>query len=60
MSGQIRIRVRYLDLATPWFDYLFLSRDELRELIAGTGWSLVRTLEDDPPLYLAVIEKQGS
>jgi SAM-dependent methyltransferase len=59
MGGQIRIRVRYLDLATPWFDYLFLSRDELRELIAGTGWSLVRTLEDDPPLYLAVIEKQG-
>jgi SAM-dependent methyltransferase len=58
MSGQIRIRVRYLDLATPWFDYLFASRDELQELLAGTGWSLVRTLEDEPPLYVAVIQRE--
>jgi SAM-dependent methyltransferase len=58
MGGQIRIRVRYRDYATPWFDYLFLSRVELEELLNGTGWELRRTIEDEPPLYAAVIEKQ--
>lgn len=57
MGGQIRIRIRYREVATPWFDYLFLSRPELEELLAGTGWRLARTIEDDPPLYIAVIEK---
>jgi SAM-dependent methyltransferase len=60
MGGQIRLRVRYRDYATPWFDYLFLSHDELEELLEGTGWGLSRTIEDDPPLYVAVIEKHGS
>jgi SAM-dependent methyltransferase len=57
MGGQIRIRIRYREVATPWFDYLFLSRPELEELLAGTGWRLARTFEDDPSLYIAVIEK---
>jgi SAM-dependent methyltransferase len=58
LSGQIRIRIRYRDLATPWFDYLFLSRPELEELVEGTGWLLARTIDDEGPLYVAVLEKQ--
>ena len=59
MSGQLRIRVRYRDYATPWFDYLMVSQDELRELLEGTGWQLARVLEDDEPtMYIAVIEKE--
>ena len=59
MSGQLRIRIRYRDLATPWFDYLFVSRPELEELLEGTDWRLTRTIEDDPhPQYVAVIEKE--
>jgi SAM-dependent methyltransferase len=61
-SGQIRIRIRYRDVATQWFDYLFLSQKELEELIAGTGWRLARTYEDDEGaragLYIAVMEKE--
>jgi hypothetical protein len=60
MGGQLRIRIRYRDHATPWFDYLFASRDELEELLDGTGWRLVRTIEDEPPLYVAVIEKDAA
>jgi SAM-dependent methyltransferase len=60
MAGQIRLRVRYRDYATPWFDYLFLSHDELETLLQGTGWGLSRTVEDEPPVYVAVIEKQES
>jgi hypothetical protein len=43
----------------PWFDYLFLSHDELETLLKGTGWGL-RTVEDEPPVYVAVIKKQES
>ena len=61
-SGQVRIRIRYRDVATQWFDYLFLSRKELRELAEGTGWRLARTYEDDDEaragLYVAVMEKE--
>jgi SAM-dependent methyltransferase len=58
MGGQLRIRIRYREFATPWFDYLLVSRAELEELVEGTGWRLVRTIEDEPPLYVAVIEKE--
>jgi SAM-dependent methyltransferase len=60
MGGQLRIRIRYRDHATPWFDYLLVSRDELEQLLDGTGWHLVRTIEDEPPLYVAVIEKDAA
>jgi cyclopropane fatty-acyl-phospholipid synthase-like methyltransferase len=56
LPGQTRIRVRYRQLKTPWFDYLMLSHDELKELLAGTGWRLARTLDSDD-LYVAVIDR---
>ncbi len=56
MPGQIRLRVRYRDLATPWFDYLMVGTDELRDLLDGTGWTLERTIDSDDT-YIAVIEK---
>ena len=59
MGGQIRIRIRYRDLATPWFEYLFLSEAELRELLQGTGWRVARMIQDDTPVYVAVIEKDA-
>ena len=56
MGGQLRIRIRFREIASPWFDYLFLSRRELEEILEGTGWRLARMIEDDGP-YVAVIEK---
>lgn len=52
MAGQDRCRLRYDDVATEWFDYLYLSADELRELVEGTEWTLHDTLSDGP-MYLA-------
>ena len=57
MGGQIRLRVRHADVATPWFDYLFLSEPELLEILDGTGWQLVRKL-DGERTYVVVIEKE--
>ncbi len=56
MGGQLRIRIRFREIASPWFDYLFLSHRELEEILEGTGWRLARMIEDDGP-YVAVIEK---
>jgi SAM-dependent methyltransferase len=57
MGGQLRIRIRFREIASPWFEYLFLSRRELEEILDGTGWRLARMIEDDGPTYVAVIEK---
>lgn len=37
LPGQLHIRIRYLRSVTPWFDYLLVSKDEMRQIVAGTG-----------------------
>ncbi len=58
MSGQIRLRYRYRDLATPWFDYLMVSPGEMREIVRGTGWRIRRLFPSDGSTYLALLEKE--
>lgn len=60
MGGQIRMRVRYRDLVDPWFDYLFVSKREMRELLRGTGWSVRRSFGRARPHYAAIIELEGN
>jgi SAM-dependent methyltransferase len=57
MPGLIRMRIRYRERATPWFDYLFVSPKEMAEVLVGTGWRVARILSDDGPMYAAIIEK---
>ncbi len=56
MAGQVRIRVLYRKFATPWFDYLFVSRDEMKQILQGTGWK-AKWFIGRGPGYIAVIEK---
>lgn len=58
MPGQLRIRVRYKKYVTPWFDYLLVSRAEMKEILDGTGWAVKRFLDSETSIYVAVIEKQ--
>jgi SAM-dependent methyltransferase len=60
MCGQLRLRVRYKKYATPWFDYLLVSEDEMKHMLKGTGWQVKGFLDSDDPMYVAVIEKEGS
>jgi SAM-dependent methyltransferase len=55
MAGQLRFRVRYRSYASAWFDYLFVSPEELERLIEGTGWRLARIIAGEP-IYVAVLE----
>jgi SAM-dependent methyltransferase len=56
MSGVERLRVRYRNYATPWYDVLFASRDELTQITARSGW-VMRRFIDDGPGYVAVLER---
>jgi SAM-dependent methyltransferase len=59
MSGQIRIRVRYRHFKDPWFDYLMVSKEEMQQLLEGSGWQVRTFIESDGPAYAAIIEKSG-
>ena len=60
MGGQTRLRVRYQKYATPWFDYLFVSRDEMKQILEGTGWGVEHFIDSAGPTYIAIIEKRSS
>jgi SAM-dependent methyltransferase len=52
-----RFRVRFGRLATPWFTYLMLSPTDFEELVAGSGWRVLRMLDEGSPRYAVVLEK---
>ena len=58
MPGQARLRVRYRKYATPWFDYLLVSKDEMEHILEGTGWAVKCFIDSDSPMYTAIIERQ--
>jgi SAM-dependent methyltransferase len=57
MPGQLRIRARSGSSSTPWFDYLFVSEKEMRDICSGTGWHVARTFDGAGGQYIAVLEK---
>ncbi len=58
MPGQLRIRIRYQSIIGPWFDYLMVSPEEMKEIVAGTGWQVGQMFEGEAGMYTAVIEKE--
>jgi hypothetical protein len=58
LGGQMYTRVRYKKFVTPWNDYLFLSIEELLELLNLTNWKIVNILKDpDTHQYIAQLKK---
>ena len=58
MPGQIRMRIRLRSFATPWFDWLIVSREEMEQILHGTGWVMKKYIGADTPTYAAIIEKK--
>jgi hypothetical protein len=58
LPGQWRIRIRYRDLCTPWFDHLTVSESEMRVLLDGSGWEIRRVLDGPDGRYAAVLVKR--
>ena len=57
MPGQIRMRVRYGKTVGEWFDYLFVSPEEMEEIVAETAWRITDFIGTEEPGYIAIIDK---
>ncbi|MGD2250428.1 MAG: methyltransferase domain-containing protein [Candidatus Methanofastidiosia archaeon] len=58
MPGQLRLRVHYKKYVTPWFNYLIVSKDEMIDILAGTGWEVHTFIDGKHGIYVAVIDKE--
>jgi len=59
LSGHVTVRIRYLKYMSSWRDLLFLSQEEMKEIIKETGWKITNVIENkETPHYLAIIEKE--
>ncbi len=59
MPGQIKMRVRYGKTVGAWFDYLFVSPEEMQEIVADTDWQIKEFIESGEAHYFAVIGKSA-
>ena len=58
MSGQLRLRIRYRHHTTPWFDYLFVSKREIEDILDGTPWQVEHYIDAaNTPTYVAILAK---
>lgn len=58
MPGQTRIRIRFQKYATKWFDYLLVSKEEMKQILEGTGWKAKQFIESENTTnYITIIEK---
>lgn len=57
MGGQIRIRNRFRKYVGRWFDYLMVSKKEMRDILEGTEWKIKSFIDSRNSQYIAVIEK---
>jgi SAM-dependent methyltransferase len=63
MPGQSRLRIRYKSYKGRWFDYLFVSKREMKSIVNGTGvWKVDHFLvsADVPDVYITIIAKGGT
>lgn len=60
MGGQIRMRVRFERTVGPWFDYLFVSPEEMEDVLSNTDWQVERFIGPEEANYFAVIRKKLS
>ncbi len=59
MPGQFRIRIRYRRYCGRWFEYLTVSRDEMTDVIAGTGWKLARFIDGPEGRFAGILDKES-
>ena len=59
MSGQLKLRVRYKQYATSWFDYLFVSKEEMVDILDSTPWQVESYIDStNTPTYIAILTKR--
>jgi len=56
MAGQVRIRIRFRKYVSTWFDFLMVSKKEMKEILKGTGWKIKESIDSNDAQYIAIIE----
>jgi hypothetical protein len=59
LPGRWRMRVRFKTYSTPWFDYLYVSKKEMRTILNGTGWAINEFTDSEGPAFAAIICKES-
>jgi len=57
MPGQLRLRVRFRRYASPWFNFLLVSRREMKSILAGTSWEVRKFLTGEGE-YFGILGKR--
>lgn len=57
MAGQVRIRINFQNYVSGWFDYLMVSKQEMAEILNGTGWKIKQFIDSEASKYVGIIEK---
>jgi hypothetical protein len=60
MGGQVKIRIRHKQYRGRWFEYLLATKQEIKEILKGTGWEVEQFIDSNgvrPSRYLAIIKK---
>ena len=57
MSGQLRGRVRFEKYVSKWFDWLMVSKEEMKEILSETEWKAKEFIDSEDSQYIAIIEK---
>jgi SAM-dependent methyltransferase len=60
MSGQMKIRIRYMKYVGKWFDYLIVSREEMKEILKETGWQVKKFIDSSSSPYVAIVQKRSN
>ncbi|HDQ06169.1 MAG TPA: class I SAM-dependent methyltransferase [Candidatus Bathyarchaeota archaeon] len=60
MGGQLRIRIRFQNYVSGWFDYLMVSKQEITEMLEGTGWTIREFIDSEVSKYVTIIEKMSA
>ena len=55
--GRVRLRIRYGDLVSPWWELFNIPPAEVEELVDGTGWTLEEQQREGDD-HLVVLRRQ--
>lgn len=58
LPWQVTMRSRFADLATDWFDYVFLRVDELAELLEPSRWRIADSSADGPGYAVRLVLRE--
>ncbi|MCW3976385.1 MAG: class I SAM-dependent methyltransferase [Candidatus Bathyarchaeota archaeon] len=57
LPGQWRVRIRFHNFVTEWYDLLYNSKKEMKDMLTSTGWAIQIFINSGGPAYIAIIKK---